>query len=190
ATFTRNSEAYTSYGQKVAVNQPRFEPGKFGQAVLGEEGTTNMWPYSDPTIAQMPVKSNVADAGGVGDRFSNGIYFGDNSVGRYAYRNDALSPGTLYTLSCYVLMDDGEAPVVGTDRFSGDFCLVIEGTAVTNPASVVAVGDGIYRVSGSFTARDPVVSNNCGIVKYTGQSARGFKVSGFQIEAKGYATTL
>lgn len=43
ATFTRNSEAYTSDGQKVAVNQPRFEPGKFGQAVLVEEGTTNVF---------------------------------------------------------------------------------------------------------------------------------------------------
>ena len=38
ATFTRNSEAYTSDGQKVGVNQPRFEPGKFGQAVMVERG--------------------------------------------------------------------------------------------------------------------------------------------------------
>lgn len=44
ATFTRNSEAYTSDGQKVGVNQPRFVPGKFGQAVLVEEGTTNLIP--------------------------------------------------------------------------------------------------------------------------------------------------
>jgi hypothetical protein len=193
ASFTRSSTAYNPEdGSQVAVNEPRFVAGPFpgSRALLVEEGTTNIWAYSDPTIAQIPVKGNVTDAGGVGDRFSNGVYFGDNSVVRHAYRADALSPGTLYTLSCYVLMDDGEAPVVGTTTSSGDFTIIIEGNLVTNPASVVAVGDGIYRISGSFTSRDPVVIHNCGIVKYAGQSARGFKVSGFQIEAKGYATTL
>jgi hypothetical protein len=190
--FTRASTAYNpETGEQVGVNQPRYVEGPFdgSQAVLVEEGTTNIWAYSDPTIAQMPAKGNVTDAGGVGDRFSNGVYFGDNSVVRYAYRQDALSPGTLYTLSCYVLMDDGEAPVATATTSSGDFSIIIEGSLVTNPA-IVDSGGGLYRVSGSFTTRNPLVSQNCGIVKYTGQSARGFKVSGFQIEAKGYATTL
>jgi len=40
-TFTRNSVAYQSDGTKVAANVPRFEQGKFGKAVLVEEGTTN-----------------------------------------------------------------------------------------------------------------------------------------------------
>ena len=184
--------ALHTYNPKMVqcVNDPVCGGPFLVVGIAGGEGTQNIWAYSDPTIAQIPVKGNVTDAGGVGDRFSNGVYFGDNSVVRYAYRNDALSPGTLYTLSCYVLMDDGEAPVVGTTTSSGDFTIIIEGNLVTNPASVVAVGDGIYRISGSLTSRDPVVTHNCGIIKYTGQSARGFKVSGFQIEAKGYATTL
>ncbi len=41
-TFTRNSIAYTSDGEQVAANTPRFEPGKFGKAVMVEEGTTNL----------------------------------------------------------------------------------------------------------------------------------------------------
>jgi len=45
-TFTRDSIAYKSDGSQVAVNVPRFEQGKFGQAVLVEEGTTNL--NSDP----------------------------------------------------------------------------------------------------------------------------------------------
>jgi len=45
-TFARNSVAYTSNGAQVGVNVPRFEQGKFGQAVLVEEGTTNL--NSDP----------------------------------------------------------------------------------------------------------------------------------------------
>jgi len=41
-TFARNSVAYTSNGAQVAANQPRFEQGQFGQAVLVEERTTNL----------------------------------------------------------------------------------------------------------------------------------------------------
>jgi hypothetical protein len=40
-TFTRNSVAYLSDGTQVAANQPRFEQGKFGKAIMVEEGTTN-----------------------------------------------------------------------------------------------------------------------------------------------------
>jgi hypothetical protein len=190
--FTRASTAYNpETGAEVAVNEPRYVAGAFPgkKALFVEEGTQNIWAYSDPTIAQIPTKAGITDAGGVGGRFSNGVYFGDNSISRYVYRQDALSPGTLYTLSCYVLMDDGGAPIVGVTSSSGDFCLVIEGNLVTNPA-IVDSGGGLYRVSGSFTSRDPVVTHNCGIIKYSVQSARGFKVSGFQVEAKGYATTL
>ena len=45
-TFTRNSVAYTSDGAQVAVNQPRFEQGKFGKAIMIEEGTTNFFTNS------------------------------------------------------------------------------------------------------------------------------------------------
>jgi hypothetical protein len=193
AQFVRNSTAYNPEdGSQVAVNEPRYVAGAFegSQALLVEEGTTNIWAYSDPTIAQIPTKAGVTDAGGVGDRFSNGVYFGDNSVVRYAYRADALSPGTLYTLSCYVLMDDGEAPVVGTNNTSGDFCFILQAGISGYPVTVTPVGDDIYRVSVSFTSQSPIVSSRCGIAKYTGQSSRGFKVSGFQVEAKPYATTL
>jgi hypothetical protein len=42
ATFTRSSVAYLSDGTQVAVNQPRFEQGRFGKAIMVEEGTTNL----------------------------------------------------------------------------------------------------------------------------------------------------
>ena len=41
-TFTRNSVAYLSDGTQVAANVPRFEQGKFGKAVMVEEGTMNL----------------------------------------------------------------------------------------------------------------------------------------------------
>jgi len=40
-TFIRPSVAYTSGGTQVGANVPRFEAGKFGQAIMVEEGTTN-----------------------------------------------------------------------------------------------------------------------------------------------------
>lgn len=42
ASFTRSSVAYLSDGTEVAAGVARFEPGMFGQAVLVEEGTTNL----------------------------------------------------------------------------------------------------------------------------------------------------
>jgi len=47
-TFIRPSVAYTSDGSQVAENVPRFEQGKFGQAVMVEEGTTNL--FTNPRL--------------------------------------------------------------------------------------------------------------------------------------------
>ena len=44
--FARPSVAYKSDGTQVPANTPRFEAGKFGKAVLVEEGTTNLLPTS------------------------------------------------------------------------------------------------------------------------------------------------
>jgi len=41
-TFTRASVAYLSDGTQVPANTPRFEAGKFGKAIMLEEGTTNL----------------------------------------------------------------------------------------------------------------------------------------------------
>lgn len=49
SSFSRPSVAYLSDGTQVAVNQPRFENGKYGKAVMAEEGTTNLLPSNDAT---------------------------------------------------------------------------------------------------------------------------------------------
>jgi len=41
-SFARSTVAYKSDGTQVAADQPRFEAGEFGQAVMVEEGTTNL----------------------------------------------------------------------------------------------------------------------------------------------------
>jgi len=52
-TFARNSVAYTGNGTQVGVNVPRFEAGKFGQAVMVEEGTTNALSYAFTSDANL-----------------------------------------------------------------------------------------------------------------------------------------
>ncbi|TCS80386.1 LamG domain-containing protein [Tepidibacillus fermentans] len=42
ATFSRSSIAYKQDGTQVVTNTPRFETGKFGKAIMVEEGTQNL----------------------------------------------------------------------------------------------------------------------------------------------------
>lgn len=188
ADFARSSSAYMEDGTQVSADEPRYEPGKFGQALMVEEGTTNLAPAPDPTIADLSYAVEVTDTTGVASFLQNGIYFGDNSVLRYAYEPYTVQPSTAYTFSCYVRMDDGLAPNVNNAKESQyDFAIVIGGNAY--PAIATDVGGGLYRVSGTATTSASPADHN-GVVKYTEHSARGFKVSGFQLEQKPYATSF
>lgn len=55
-TFTRSSVAYKSDGTQVAAGVPRFETGEFGQAVMVEEGTTNV--VADPSFENADITLN------------------------------------------------------------------------------------------------------------------------------------
>lgn len=59
-TFTRNSVAYKQDGTQLAINQPRFETGKFNQAVMVEEGTTNVVADSSFENADITLNWNAA----------------------------------------------------------------------------------------------------------------------------------
>ena len=54
-TFVRASSAYNSNGALVDANTPRYEQGRFGQAVMVEDGTTNIL-----TANQASVKTDTA----------------------------------------------------------------------------------------------------------------------------------
>lgn len=188
ADFARSSSAYTEDGTQVSADEPRYEAGQFGSALMVEEGTTNLAPSPDPTTADLSYAAEVTDTTGVASFLQNGIYFGDNSVQRYAYEPCTVQPRTAYTFSCYVRMDDGLAPNVNSAKQSQyDFAIVIGGNAY--PAIATDVGGGLYRVSGTATTSSSPAAHN-GVVKYTEHSARGFKVSGFQLEQKPYATSF
>ena len=111
--------------------------------------------------------------------FSNATIFGDNSVLRYRY-GGSTTIGVEYTLSAFVIMDDNSEPDVTNLSSSGDFSLVVSGSVGVGVISKTNISGNIWRVSKVKTAVDSTTSN--GIVKYTTQSAKGFKVVGWQLE--------
>lgn len=103
----------------------------------------------------------------------------------YAYKQVAPVAGARYWLSVIVRMDDGNAPVFnspGAADPGNDFVLVVKGDA-TSPQqyTVTALGGGLYRVACAYTANVSVLGN-WGVVKYAGNSTRGFKVTAYQLE--------
>lgn len=75
AVFTRSTTAYMQCGYEVAANQPRYETGIFGQAVMVEEQTTNL--ASNPSFENYT--GNPDD--GTGDTFT-GWYAYSEGTGR------------------------------------------------------------------------------------------------------------
>ena len=141
---------------------------------------SNLYLSSEPT-------ANESAAGNISygsyswglNGFSNATIFGDNSVLRYRY-GGSTTIGVEYTLSAFVIMDDNSEPDVTNLSSSGDFSLVVSGSVGVGVISKTNISGNIWRVSKVKTAVDSTTSN--GIVKYTTQSAKGFKVVGWQIE--------
>lgn len=154
-------------------------------------GRRNLVGKSEITAAQAS-GSGVTTATTSITGFESSIQFGDNSVSRWAYvgasSNLAYTVGATGTVSFYVQMDDGGAPVIGNvvGPNYGDFCIVVGGNVAASPA-ITAIGNGIYRVYGSGTIGAQSSSN--GPVKYSTQSSRTFKVTGYQVEFGGAVTT-
>ena len=188
ATFSRASTRYKETAAGLLIPVASGVPGITDKGLLVEEARTNLLTYSDTTIANLPSRDQVSDAGSPISGFTNSVAFGDNSVPRYGYKAGAHTNGTTYTLSVFVQMDDGGAPVPRNVNSAGDFGLVIFGNLSTLDPTVTQLGSTTtYRVSVSQVSAGAVT--NHGVVKYTGQSARTFKVTGYQFEAGTFPTS-
>lgn len=196
ATYTRNSvKNVPQNGALVALAANQFGTsyddvtGVYG--FVPEPAATNLAKNSDGAASTYTV-SNVADGTAV-TGFTNGLAFGNNSVTRYAYKSLTLADSTAHTISVFLQMDDGGAPVVGTSNSTGDMGLVLDGVLVTTAALVRHIGAGVYRISTGWNTGSVPGSAGNGVIKYTGQSARTFRVTGIQVEtgirATSYITT-
>jgi len=194
-TYTNSSTTRTYWDaagtrQAAAANVPVFETlGGVFQGMRWEmEQRTNLATNSEGAAATWIV-SNVADAGTPIAGFSASLAFGDNSVGRSARKPITHTSGTTYSISVFVQMDDGLAPVLGLTITSGDFYLAGDaGGVCTLTPTVANFAGSIYRVSAARTATSSA-GGLFGVVKATTQSARTFKVIGIQVEAAASASS-
>ena len=154
---------------------------------LLEPSRTNYYSYSEPTVNESAASNISYESFIWGLGFTNCVKFGDNSTVRYRY-GGIVSASTEYTLSAFVIMDDLSEPIIGGQTSDKDFSLVLGGSVV-NPNSSVNMGNNIWRFSvTATTSASPGITNN-GIIKYTTQSNKGFRVVGWQLEQGSYPTS-
>ena len=66
AIFARSTPAYKQDGSQVAAGVPRHETGKYGQAIMVEEGTINLLTYSEQfSNAAWTKVAGTVDASGI-----------------------------------------------------------------------------------------------------------------------------
>ena len=189
--FTRSSSAtrINKNGKIETINsgEPKIDfLGNTKGTLLLEPSRTNLFLNSEPT-------SNENASGGITYEsfnwflgFSNCIKFGDDSSLRFRY-GATVSATTQYTISAFVIMDDLSEPLVGVSSVTGDFAFVCGGITGGVANENIYYGNNIYRVSTTLTSGTN--ANNSGIIKYTSQSSKGFRVVGLQIEQGSYATS-
>jgi len=176
-------------GNNGTINGATYEPAQPRIPQLGmmnwSKGS-NLYLNSEPT-------SNEAAAGDITYAsyswnyigFKNATVFGDNSLTRFRY-GGSVTLGLEYTLSAFVIMDDNSEPDITNTSSSGDFGIVL-GNAVTGGTNTKTnVSGNIWRVSKTKTVS--LTTTNNGIIKYTTQSSKGFKVVGWQLEESSSAS--
>lgn len=144
----------------------------------------NLVTYSDPVNAsQFGAFGSITVAPyawSAGPGLSNAVSFGDNSTNRYAYKVMTPVVGAVYTVSAYVVMDDGSVPsALGTATGTSDLMFIFNTNQVAIPATVQSLGNNVYRLSVTVTAIGTAFYT--GVIKYSTNSAKTFKVSGFQV---------
>lgn len=194
AALTRASAASchdaTGALASVVADAARIDHDPVSGAVRGllvEPAATNLLSWSDGTVAQLGTASGVADAPGTIAGFANAIRFAGDAVARYAYKQYVPAAGQTLTLSVIVQMDDGGPPSVGATTASGDFCLLAGSKLLDVPVTITPEASDAYRCS--MTCTTSTTQGNWGVVRYPGQSARGFRITGMQLEAGTRATS-
>ena len=174
--------------ETVGSGEPRidFKDDAKG-ALLLEPQRSNTYLNSEPTTNESSMLGVTYESFNWVIGFTNCVKYGDNSATRYRY-GGTISASTEYTLSAFVIMDDLSEPIIGGQTSDKDFSFVLGGSTV-NPNSSVNMGNNIWRVSSTaITSALPAATNN-GIIKYTAQSNKGFRVVGYQVEEGSYATS-
>jgi hypothetical protein len=156
---------------------------------LVEIPRTNLFTNSEGNLATYGTAiGNASNATVSINGFSNSIQIGNNSLATSVYKT-TFTPvvGVQYNMSIFVQMDDNSLPVLGSTILTGDFSLIINNTLATlNPVIQQVGSSNVYKVSATFIAT--TTSTIFGVNKYIGQSAKGFRFTGIQLEVGNVAT--
>jgi len=210
--FNRDSVAYKQNGTQVAADQPRFESGKFDQAIMLEEGTENIVLYSEQldnanwTKIRCSITADAINA-------PNGTMTADKIVedtqtGPHHVNQAFTTPADneIWTGSCYakagerkiitlsIRLRDADASYANAkfNLETGEIVSVDSGYTAT----IKPVTNGFYRCSisgsvgaGTYDARLHVfIYDNDGNSSYTGDGSSGVYVWGLQFEKESYPT--
>lgn len=176
--------------EEVPANQPCFEYDPVtGEALglyLNGSAVTNLFTNSNfPNgTSDAPVSGGTLTTDTFPAPFNTALAMRNITADTYAYKTYAgWVDGETYTFSCYVIMDDGGAPVIvnSSSDANADFRIIHAGRfAAENYVEIIHRGSGLYQLNA--TAAYQAGDNNwSGLTKYTGKSSRGFKFSGFQL---------
>jgi len=148
-----------------------------------EAAATQLAPRSEGGVAGASGTSNVSNSASSITGYATSVDFGNNSVARVLYYTTigGLVAATQYTLEAVVQMDDGNAPTMGTSSTTGDVAFVLYGSTISPPNAVKNYGSSQYLVSTTFTTPGVITDSRFGFVKYTTQSARTFRVTGWYL---------
>jgi len=203
AVFTRGSTAtyidpFDGTLKTAAANAPRIvraSDGDLGLLLEGQKSNTHV--PSDARLVDMSSYTSNLSEGGAFGWFTNSVqYPGSLTSDAYSYKSITVNAGNSFCLSVFVQMDDGSKPVIATSSTdsSGDFVLVINAVPIFNTGSnytitLVDPANDVYRVSvyRTTSASDP--GDTHGVIKYVGNSGKGFKISGRQFETSKFATS-
>jgi hypothetical protein len=194
--FTRNCVAtrvnQNGLIEEVLYNVPRLDYSDGGcPSLLLEPQRTNVISYSDPkSSSELLGQNNILSEAFISFDWGIGLdsaisFEGDDSVTKFVYFTNTTFDNT-QTFSFFVRMDDGSKPIVGTNTGSGDFRIISQGSVSPSEIKYEEFNNSVWRVSVDY---DYTAVGSSGIIKYTTQSDKGFKVSAFQLEEGSYATS-
>jgi hypothetical protein len=175
--------------ETVGSGEPRidFKDNTKGALIL-EPTRSNSLNFSEPTSSETIATGITYESFNWNLGFTNCIKFGDNSQTRYRYFTGSIANSTEYTISAFVIMDDLSEPVLGTGSDTGDLIFRVGGqSATTGNLPNVNMGNNIYRLSSVITSASG--GGTTGLLKYSNQSNKGFRIVGFQLEEGSYATS-
>jgi hypothetical protein len=173
--------------ESVANNVPRIDYTNGScPSILVEPQRTNLLTYSEGNLATYDVSDNCTNASTSISGFSNSIQVPSTGL-TYFYKTAITTLSQVYTISCFIKMDDNSVPVLGANSSLGNLSFVAKGNIAPDNLKVTLVGNNIYRISATAVGNGiPVFF---GIVRYSSQTLKSFKISGIQLEAGSDATS-